>query len=225
MTESLEFYLQNSNHPKGLYQSKIVDEILNKEFNFSYVECIETGVSYGGNDDNFGVYLAKFTQSFNGKMSSVDIDKQRVDASQTFINEHVKGIDYKSYSLDSVEFLKNYKGNPNLVHLDSYDLDIPNPLPSMLHHWLEFVEIESKMPSGSILLVDDNFFRGTTVYWNTLDGEGNITKTEPIDIIYEIVGKGSLIYHAIKEKKINNWVLVGGHYHAGPNQKLIFKKL
>jgi hypothetical protein len=42
----------------------------------------------------------------------------------------------------------------------------------MLHHWLEFVEIESKMPSGSILLVDDNFFRGTTVYWNSLDGEG-----------------------------------------------------
>jgi len=97
MTKSLEFYLQNSNHPKGIHQSKIVDDILEREFKFSYVECIETGVSYGGDDDNFGLYLAKFTKSFNGKMSSVDINDQRVKISQSFIDNHVERVNYKSY--------------------------------------------------------------------------------------------------------------------------------
>jgi hypothetical protein len=225
MSEVLDFYLRNSSHIKGEQQSRTIDKILEFFFDFPSVECIETGVSYGGNDDNFGIYLAKFTQQYGGKMCSVDIDWQRVEKSQKFIDTIVDDIDYSAHTLDSIQFLREYTGSPNLVHLDSYDLDITNPLPSMLHHWLEFVEIKDKMKSGSILMVDDNYFRGTTVYWNIIDHNGNLVEVQPTDITQEIIGKGSLIYHAVKEKKVKDWELIGDHYYEGPNQKLIFRKL
>jgi hypothetical protein len=62
------------------------------------------------------------------------------------------------------------------------------------------------------------------VYWNILDPEKKLYDTIPIDITYEIMGKGALIYHAVKEKKVTDWELIGDHYNAGPNQKLIFLK-
>ena len=225
MSNALDFYLRNSSHIKGEQQSRTIDKILEFFFDFPSVECIETGVSYGGNDDNFGIYLAKFTQQYGGKMCSVDIDWQRVEKSQKFIDTIVDDIDYSAHTLDSIQFLREYTGSPNLVHLDSYDLDITNPLPSMLHHWLEFVEIKDKMKSGSLLLVDDNFFKNTWVDWNIINPEGNIVDSKKIDISYDIIGKGALIYHAIKDKKIKDWELIGDYYHAGPNQKLIFRKL
>lgn len=225
MSDALDFYLEHSSNGKGIKQAKTIDLILEFFFDFANVECIETGVSYGSDDDNFGLYLAKFTQEYGGTMSSVDIDWQRVDKSQELIDSLVDNINYSAHTLDSIEFLRKYQGKPNLVHLDSYDLDITNPLPSMLHHWLEFVEIKDKMKSGSILLVDDNYFRGTTVYWNVLNKEGELVDTIPTEIKHEITGKGALIYHAVKEKKVKDWELIGDFYHAGPNQKLIFRKL
>jgi hypothetical protein len=92
----------------------------------------------------------------------------------------------------------------------------------MLHHWLEFEAIQDKMPSGSLLLIDDNFFKGTFVSWYILNN-GVHTDTKRIDIDYDIIGKGSLIYHFVKEKE-SNWELIGNHYVAGPNLKLFFRK-
>jgi hypothetical protein len=225
MSEILNFYLEHASHEKGIEQTKVIDKLLDFYFDFPEVECIETGVSYGGNDDNFGIYLAKFTKEYGGRMTSVDINWERADKSQEYISSIVNGINYTSYTSDSIKFLREYQGSPNLVHLDSYDLDIRNPVPSMLHHWLEFVEIKDKMKSGSILMVDDNYFRGTTVYWNVIDHNGNLVEVQPTDIIQEIIGKGSLIYHAVKEKKVKDWELIGDHYYEGANQKLIFRKL
>jgi hypothetical protein len=225
MSESLEYYLSQTTDQNSIEDSKIIDKVLEFFFNFSDVECIETGTSYGGDDKNFGLYLAHYVSEYGGRMSSVDIDWERCEKSQKFIESLFPNVQYKTYTSDSVEFLKNYQGSPNLVLLDSYDLDITNPLPSMLHHWLEFVEIKDKMRRGSILIIDDNFFRGTTVYWNVLDHDGNLIETIPTDIKHEITGKGALIYHAVKEKRVTDWELIGDHYKVGPNQKLIFRKL
>jgi hypothetical protein len=92
----------------------------------------------------------------------------------------------------------------------------------MLHGWLEFVAIKDKMPSGSIILVDDNFLKGTWVNWNWMT-DGQITNSEVIDIKYDIIGKGSLIYHWC-QKKETEWDLVGDHYIVGDNIKIIIKK-
>lgn len=221
----LEFYKKNvTNSAKAIENAIIVDNILKHNFNFDYVECIETGASNGLGDDNFGIYLGKFTENFNGIMNSVDIESERVDLSNNFIKSLIPNLSYKSTCKDSIEYLKEYDGRPNLVHLDSFDLDMFNPFPSMLHHWHEFLEIKDKMPIGSILMVDDNFFKNTKVSWHTF-WNGEYVNTIDIIIPYEVIGKGTLIYQAVKSGKINDWEIIGEHYGEGPNLKIIFKKI
>ena len=221
MSKSLEFFKQNINNPIRIKQAEVLDDLLKEHFNFDYVECIETGCSYGGYDD-FGTYLGYFTNENNGKLKTVDIVSDSIEKSKIFYGDLFPNLDVEFFCGDSVEYLKSYEGKPNLVHLDSWDLEIPNPLSSMLHGWLEFSIIKDKMPSGSICIIDDNYLNGTTVYWNILNN-GNHVKTLPIDITYDIVGKGSLVYHWVKNYD-TDWELIGNHYQAGPNIKLIFKK-
>ena len=120
---------------------------------------------------------------------------------------------------DSVKFLKETDVVPNLVHLDSWDLNLKDPFPSALHGWEEFKAIEDKMPVGSILIVDDNFFKGTWVTWNYTNGG----KSERIDINYPIVGKGSNIWSFVKSGK-SNWKKLSKDI-AGPNVKLVYQKI
>ena len=225
MSDSFEFFknyiLSNSNDTVRIQQAEILDKLLTEEFNFDYIECVETGCASGGYD-NFGVYLAKYCKDNNGKFSTVDISENYINKSKTLYHD-VIGENNNEYIVnDSIKFLQSYNCKPNLVHLDSYDLDLLNPIPSMLHHWLEFEAIQDKMPSGSLLLIDDNFFKGTFVSWHILNN-GVHTDTKRIDIDYDIIGKGSLIYHFVKEKE-SNWELIGNHYVAGPNLKLFFRK-
>jgi hypothetical protein len=225
MSNSFEFFknyiLTGSNDTVRIQQAEILDKLLTEEFNFDYIECIETGCASGGYD-NFGVYLAKYCKDNNGKFSTVDISDDYINKSKILYHDVIGENNNQYVVSDSIKFLQSYNGIPNLVHLDSYDLDLLNPLPSMLHHWLEFEAIQDKMPSGSLLLIDDNFFKGTFVSWYILNN-GVHTDTKRIDIDYDIIGKGSLIYHFVKEKE-SNWELIGNHYVAGPNLKLFFRK-
>jgi hypothetical protein len=225
MSDSFEFFknyiLSDSNDTVRIQQAEILDKLLTEEFNFDYIECIETGCASGGYD-NFGVYLAKYCKDNNGKFSTVDISDDYINKSKILYHDVIGENNNQYVVSDSIKFLQSYNGIPNLVHLDSYDLDLLNPLPSMLHHWLEFEAIQDKMPSGSLLLIDDNFFKGTFVSWYILNN-GVHTDTKRIDIDYDIIGKGSLIYHFVKEKE-SNWELIGNHYVAGPNLKLFFRK-
>ena len=92
----------------------------------------------------------------------------------------------------------------------------------MLHGWLEFSAIKDKMPSGSICIIDDNYLKGTVVYWDIFN-DGVHVDTQPIDVTYDVIGKGSLVYHWVKNY-VTDWELIGNHYYAGDNVKLIFKK-
>ena len=221
MSKSLDFFKQHIDNPIRVKQAETLDLILNEHFKFDYVECIETGCSYGGYDD-FGTYLGNFTQERNGKLSTVDIVPESIEKSKSFYKTLFPKLDVTFCSGDSVEFLNLYDGQPNLIHLDSWDLEIPNPVSSMLHGWLEFSAIKDKMPSGSICIIDDNYFNGTTVYWNIFNN-GTHVNTLPIDVTYDVIGKGSLVYHWVKNYT-TDWELIGDHYYAGLNVKLIFKK-
>jgi hypothetical protein len=225
MSSSFEFFKSyiesSSNDTVRIDQAKILDDILINNFNFDYIECIETGCASGGYD-NFGVYLSKYCKENNGKFTTVDISEDYINKSKILYNDII-GENSNEYVIsDSIKFLETYNGKPNLVHLDSYDLDVSNPLPSMLHHWLEFQSIKDKMPSGSILIIDDNFFKGTIVYWH-IYFDGKFKEEKPISIDYDVVGKGSLVYHYVTEKE-TDWELIGNHYCPGPNLKLFFRK-
>ena len=113
MTNSFEFFknyiLTGSNDTVRIQQAEILDKLLTEEFNFDYVECIETGCSYGGYDD-FGTYLGHFCQEKNGKLSTVDIVKESIDKSKIFYTTLLPNLQVEFCIGDSIEFLKKYNG-------------------------------------------------------------------------------------------------------------------
>ena len=204
-------------------QLDVVSDILEKHLRFEKLEVIETGASQNLQDGCFGFYFCKLALDSGGTFISVDINEEIVKRSEQLYQIHFPGQQINHFVSDSVEFLKKYEGTPNLIHLDSWDLYIPDPVPAMLHGWLEFDAIKDKMPSGSLCIIDDNYMKGTVVYWNWFNDEGNYLNTEDIDIGYEIVGKGSMIYHWA-QKPETDWDIIGDHYYLGSSIKVVVKK-
>lgn len=220
--DSLQFYLSidgvnESRRAQAISVAKYVDLRSVKR-----LEVIETGASQNLSDGCFGLLFAHLCSLSNSVMQSVDLDPDITRLSQEMYHKYIPEFQVKNSTNDSIEFLKNYDGSPTLVHLDSWDLDIYNPEPSMLHGFMEFLEIKDKMESGSYIIVDDNFFRGTLIYWNIFV-DGRLVETKEFKVEQEILGKGSLIYH-YASKKDSDWELLGDHYQAGPNVKLILRK-
>jgi hypothetical protein len=223
--EAYDFYLPLSGGRKN--QLECVYDVLLKNLHFKRLEVIETGASHNSIDGCFGIFFAKLAILTGGTFVSVDIDPEITEKSKKMyygIDETLALGGILHHTGDSVSFLKEYEGSPNLIHLDSWDLDVKNPVPSMLHGWLEFEAIKDKMPSGSICIIDDNFMRNTQVFWNWLNQSGEIQSTEVIDITYDILGKGSMIYHWA-QKPETDWDLIGDHYGMiGESIKVIVKK-
>lgn len=219
--KELDFY--QSITERRLNQSQDVYTALKEHFYFDKIECIETGASQNLEDGCFGLYLAKVTESTGGIYHSVDIYEDIVNKSKLIFEKYIPELKISHYISDSVKFLEEYNGSPNLIHLDSWDLDLKNPVPSMLHGWLEFVAIKDKMPSGSIIIIDDNFLKYSWINWNKIYDGKYTGEYERIDITYDIVGKGSLIYHWC-QKENTDWNLIGNHYRIGENIKIIIKK-
>jgi hypothetical protein len=218
LQEAYSWYLKYNQSQLRSYQLNKVIEEIEDDFHFEKIICIETGASHNWDDGCVGLFFAKVCELTNGEFHSVDINPELVNNSKllynslgfTNINHHIN---------DSVNYLHNTEVIPNLVHLDSWDLDLTNPFPSALHGWREFIAIEGKMSIGSILIVDDNFFKGTWVSWDYSDG----SESKIINITYPIVGKGSNIWHFINSGR-SNWKKLSKDT-AGSNQKLIFKKV
>ena len=188
------------------------------KFPFDKLNVVETGTSCNHSDGMFGLILGFASEQIDGIMLSVDIDEEKLEKSKKLFNKYTPSLDYQIFKEDSVSFLTNLSTAPNLVHLDSWDLNLKDPLPSALHGWRDFIAIESKMESGSLILIDDNYINGTWVDWIYPNGE-----VERIDVNIPIMGKGALVYHYVMEGE-SDWKLVGDHYKTGPNIKLILQK-
>ena len=219
LEKAYEWYKShNKNYLQNRYYQleKLIDDIKD-EFDFKKVICIETGASQNQSDGAVGLFLSKLCELTNGKFYSVDNKEDIVSKSkELYLNYN---LETKHYTQDSVKFLKETSIIPNLIHLDSWDLDLKNPFPSALHGWREFIAIENKMPIGSIIVIDDNFFKGTWVSWDYQDGR----ESERISIHYPIVGKGSMVYHFIESGE-SNWKKLSID-SPGQNEKLIYKKI
>ena len=191
-------------------------KILNDNFKFDTINCIETGGSQSWVDGMVGYYFAYLTNHTKGQFISVDIDPSiKSNVYQAYKNLD-PNLEILHVTDDSLNLLKNPPLIPNLVHLDSWNVDLMNPLPSALHGWREFEAIESVMPKGSIIVIDDNWYRGTWVEWNTFIDSKKV-KTERIDINYPCLGKGAHIYQwALPGDK--NWKILDTSY------KLIIQK-
>lgn len=199
-------------------QLNYVVDILEEHFKFENVICLETGASQNWKDGCVGYFFGKLVENTNGKFVSVDNNIEVHHRSVELYREYFENLDIEHHCEDSVSFIKESDIDFNLIHLDSWDLDLKNPLPSMLHGWREFDEIKDKVGVGTIIIIDDNFFKGTWVDWVYPDGN-----SERIDINYPIIGKGALIYHFC-ENKDNGWEILSKPI-TGKNNKIVIKKI
>ena len=218
MEKKVPNFWASEGYEHRIKQCNQVINSLNNKFNFDKLITIETGSSADYGDGLFGILLGYVTKKTNGKMYSVDISSSVVENSKKIFNEVLPDLDYECVIEDSVTYLKNFKETPNLVHLDSWDFDLFNPFPSALHGWREFEAIESKMPSGGIIIIDDNWCKGTYLQWvfdnGVIDGMG---------IKYPMIGKGTHVYQYVKDY-LSDWELIGTHYEEKNNMKIVIQK-
>ena len=161
-------------------------------------------------DGMVGYYFAYLANYTNGQFTSVDIDPNI----ESNVYDAYKNLDpnlkINHITGDSLSLLKNPPYIPNLVHLDSWDVNLKDPLPSALHGWREFEAIESIMPIGSIIIIDDNWYKGMWVQWNTHKGH-KIVGSQKLDINYPCLGKGAHIYQYLLPGD-KNWKILDASY-------------
>jgi hypothetical protein len=211
-------YDNSVGHGTRRKQCQTLLDSLNDDFNFDKLIVLETGASSSYNDGLFGLFLGYVVKRTNGKMTSVDISSDMIEKSDRIFESAIPELNYSTHVEDSISFLKNIKEIPNLVHLDSWDFNLFDAFPSALHGWEEFKAIESKMPKGSIIVIDDNYREGTYVQW--FHGDGS---EDGMSIKYPMVGKGAHIYQYVLKNE-TDWKLIGTHYDTHDNIKIIIQK-
>jgi hypothetical protein len=217
--ESYKLHSINNGRPSSdrINQLTRVTNILETHFKFDTIYSIETGGSQNWGDGMVGYYFACLANKTKGKFYSVDINPELESKVYEAYNKIDPSLKITHITDDSLNLLKDPPYMPNLVHLDSWDVDIKNPLPSALHGWREFEAIESKMPLGSIIVIDDNWYKEWWVEWNTWVNN-EIVDTEIITIDYPCIGKGAHIFQwALPGDK--NWKILDVGY------KLILQKI
>jgi hypothetical protein len=207
-------YDNSVGHETRRKQCQTLINSINDNFNFEKIICLETGSSSRYSDGLFGLFLGYVTKKTNGKMYSVDISSSVVEDSKKIFNNVLPNLEYECVVDDSINYLKKIEEVPNLVHLDSWDFDLFNPLPCALHGWKEFEEIQSKMPSGSIIIIDDNWCMGTYLQWIFNDG-----RIDGMEIKYPMIGKGVHVYQHVLNNN-SDWKLIGTLFNSLP---IIFK--
>jgi hypothetical protein len=197
--------------------SSLLNNIPNRPLNI-----IETGASHSWDDGAMGLLFAHLAQESGGRMWMVDIDDQPLEKAKILLQQH--GIDCVEYvQMDSVSFLKNFDRSIDIAHLDSWDLNLLDPLPSALHGWREFEAIKDKMNDSGIVIIDDNFKQGTWVDWNMTNLSTGETTTERVTVNFPCIGKGAHVLNWIKLGNEKGWKILD-EGKAGDIVKLIFQK-
>jgi len=218
MRTVIDDYDNHSGHGDRRRQCQTIIDSINEDFNFEKIIVLETGSSSSYDDGLFGLFLGFLSKKTNGKMISVDISPQNSQTSKQIFDQVIPDLDYCVNVGDSVSFLKDLEEIPNLVHLDSWDLNLFDILPSALHGWEEFKAIQQKMEKGSIIIIDDNFPKNTNLRWVYDDG-----RVSEMGVIYPMIGKGAHIYQHVLANN-SEWKLLGTHYDSPNNIKIIIQK-
>lgn len=111
-------------------------------------------------DEGFSTRLFDaFINEHNGELHSVDINPIHVEYAQSIVSNKAQ-----IHCDDSVAFLWTANQNlteqnyfVDLLYLDSFDYEPDDPWPSAVHHIKELTSIISRLKTGSLIAVDDNF--------------------------------------------------------------------
>src|SRR5882672_2719290 len=125
------------------------------------VTIVETGCTRSDEHYNIGdnwggdgcstIIFDKYVSECGGTLNSVDINPEYTALCRGLVNGHTT-----ITTQDSVEFLKNFKQTPDLLYLDSFDLNPHKPLASEIHHIKELEAILPFIAPETLVAVDDS---------------------------------------------------------------------
>lgn len=155
--------------------------------------CVETGAMHTESSQQAGSYtlmLATLIRDWTGgKLWTVDCDAGALEKCRRLTREFAGVIEY--VCADSVSFLAAqplaWVRRLNLVLLDSWDLDVFDPMPSQIHHLRELLAVVENL-RDCVVAVDDNFLPGCWV--DVFYGDGTVRRFETGE---SHVGKGTLV--------------------------------
>ena len=101
---------------------------------------------------NFTILANNFLEFHDGIIYTCNIDSDAIDLCKDLSKT-------KASLMDSILFLStlNEINEVNLFYLDSMDIDKHNPVPSMKHHYDEFLTLIKNRTHGNFyLIIDDN---------------------------------------------------------------------
>lgn len=140
----------------------------------------ETGTSAQGTDSTR--FWDRYVDSFGGTFTSIDLRKapsRRLKLQTSKRTRFLVG--------DSATLLKKLSlVSPNVIYLDSWDVDWNDSNPASLHGLEEFVSIKNRLSGGDVVMIDDTpctHYPNCSVRGKCLDRKG----------------KGSLVIEYIKD--------------------------
>ena len=173
----MEFFTEYKNELGKRYRT------FNLMFNFLYdkgrpVNIIETGcVRKKSNfrDGQSTLLFGRFIwEETGGELDTIDISESNMKVCRDITRKYKDAINY--IVGDSVKVLSEMSDkrifHTDLFYLDSFDLSLKNPEPSMMHHKKELLAIFDRINNESIIVVDDNtpeIGKGRYVYDYLLD--------------------------------------------------------
>jgi hypothetical protein len=174
---------------RGVGFKKIFDYLIRK--NKTSYSIVETGVlrNIGHWKDGQSSFLfQEFCKYHGGSLRSVDISNETCEIARNFLDNNIVSVTCS----DSIEFLKTIDTiSIDLFYLDSYDVKWSDHLPSAEHHLKEFLEIENRLVTGTLVVIDDNTYyqkkragKGTLIY-DYLKDKGKLPVYDDYQIIYE----------------------------------------
>ena len=160
---SIEDNHQGQVHNSYRYESWLF--MIEKMYQFERPVCVvETGTSISKKDGTTYILGDFIKNHVGGKLITIDINENRIESCKEETKEFSGIIEY--IHSDSVDYLKNYKGqNIDVLHQDSYDLDLQRPWPSMHHHLKEIAFAYKKLSWDAVVIIDDNWFAPMWIDW------------------------------------------------------------
>lgn len=163
-----QFFAEDlSNEIASILENRISDENM-RHPTFSYVlelmkrrgvkTIVETGTTRGGESafevEGGSTILFADWASRNGAMVySVDLSREAVKSARKALLPYHKHVTVTQG--DSIQYLQNFGSPIDFLYLDSFDVDIFNPLPSQQHHLKEIQAAFPKLTKNSIVMIDD----------------------------------------------------------------------
>jgi hypothetical protein len=158
------------------------------------INVIETGSMHDETQGLFTLIMGDLIKNWTGgRLYTVDISKDRIEECKRLTENFSDVIEY--VHSDSIPFLQDFNKkhiNIDLLMLDSYDLDMTNPHPSMDHHLKELAAIYSSINDGTTIAVDDNLGPNSWIDFHWYH-DNEITKTDRIYTKDRIIGKGGYV--------------------------------